>query len=72
MMPTIRSFVTNLRFFSSSSKNIDWKKLKYKSKVPATAVKSPFPETTTRIKITENEMNLLERLSLVDLDRKYV
>lgn len=70
MLPTMRSSVTKLRLFSSSSKNIDWKQLKFKTKVPASAVKSPFPETTTRIKITENEMNLLERLSLVDLDRK--
>lgn len=55
---------------SSSSSKIDWKKLKYETKVPQNVVKSQFSEKTTRIRITEDEMNLLERLSLVDLDRK--
>lgn len=66
-----RNFV-RLRFLSSSSKTIDWKQLKFKTKVPQTPVKSAFSEETTRIKITEDEMILLERLSLVDLDRKSV
>lgn len=59
-----------LRFSSSSTKQINWKELKFKTKVPQTVVKSQFAEKTTRIQITEDEMNLLERLSLVDLDRK--
>ena len=68
-MPILRN-CTKIRFFCSTSKNIDWKQLKFKTKVPQTPVKSAFLETTTRVKISEDEMNLLERLSLVDLDRK--
>lgn len=64
-----RNFL-RLRFASSNSSGVEWSKLKFKTKVPQHVVKSSFPETTTRIKITEGEMNLLERLSLVDLDRK--
>jgi hypothetical protein len=59
-----------LRYSSSISKSIDWKQLKFKTKVPQTVVKSSFAEKTTRIKINEDEIKLLERLSLVDLDRK--
>lgn len=64
--------LTKLRFLSSSSTSINLKGLKFKTKVPQSPVKSQFAETTTRIKITEEEMNLLERLSLVDLERKLV
>jgi hypothetical protein len=59
-----------VRYSSSSSKAIDWKQLKFRTKVPQTTVKSSFAEKTTRIKINEDEIKLLERLSLVDLDRK--
>lgn len=65
----LKSYV-NLRFFSSCSSKIDWKSLQFKSKVPQSVVPSKFSEKTIRTKITEAEMNLLERLSLVDLDRK--
>lgn len=62
-----------LRTFCSSNKKIfDWKEIKYKTKVPQQTVKSQFSEKTERIKITENEIFLLEKLSLVDLERKYV
>lgn len=61
-------FLQILRF--SSTTKIDWKQLKFKTKVPQNVVKSTFSEKTTRIKIKEDEMILLERLSLVDLDRK--
>lgn len=60
----------SLRFFSSNKNVIDWKSLKFPSKVPENVVPSPFSEKTTRIKITEDEIVLLERLSLVDLERK--
>lgn len=69
-MPIFIRLLPRLRFFSSKSDKLDWKKLEFKTKVPQNVVKSSFPETTRRIKITENEMNLLERLSLVDLERK--
>lgn len=69
-MPILMKTFTRLRLMSSSSSKIDWKKLKYETKVPQNVVKSQFSEKTTRIRITEDEMNLLERLSLVDLDRK--
>jgi hypothetical protein len=69
-MSILKSSLRISRFFSSDSSKIDWKKLNHKSKVPQNVVKSKFAEITTRIKITEDEMNLLERLSLVDLDRK--
>lgn len=59
----------SLRFFCSGRRKIEWNKLKFKTKVPQSVVKSQFAETTTRVKITEDEMNLLERLSLVDLER---
>jgi len=62
-----------LRTFCSSNKKIfDWKEIKYKTKVPQQTVKSQFSEKTERIKITEDEIFLLEKLSLVDLERKYV
>lgn len=63
-------YFANYRFLCTGSSKIEWNKLKFKTKVPQGVVKSQFPEKTTRIKITEDEMNLLERLSLVDLDRK--
>lgn len=69
MQNLVKSFAT-LRFFSSNANKINWKELKFKTKVPQDVVKSKFAEKTTRITITEDEMNLLERLSLVDLDRK--
>lgn len=59
----------SLRFFCSRHRKIEWNKLKFKTKVPQSVIKSQFAETTTRVKITEDEMNLLERLSLVDLER---
>lgn len=69
-MQNLGKSFSRLRFFSSSTNKIDWKELKFKTKVPQSVVKSQFAEKTTRIKITEEEMNLLERLSLVDLERK--
>lgn len=57
------------RFFSNSSKTIDWKSLKFSSKVPDSVVSSAFSEKTTKTKITEEEIFLLEKLSLVDLER---
>lgn len=69
-MMSFKKTYSILRFFSSKSYKIDWNKTNFKTKVPQTVVKSSFIETTTRTKITEVEMNLLERLSLVDLDRK--
>lgn len=56
-------------FCSSSVKKIEWNKLKFKSKVPPYPIKSPFSEKTEKIKITEEEIKLLEKLSLVDLER---
>lgn len=56
-------------FCSSSARKIEWNKLKFKSKVPSHPVKSPFSEKTEKIKITEEEIKLLEKLSLVDLER---
>lgn len=56
-------------FCSGNVKKIDWNKLKYKSKVPSEPVKSIFPEKTEKIKISEEEIKLLEKLSLVDLER---
>ena len=49
---------------------IDWTSLKFMSKVPQQVVRSAFPEETTRIKISVEEIKLLEKLSLVDLERK--
>lgn len=47
--------------------------LNFKTKVPQQVVKTQFDEfKNEKIKITESEMILLERLSLVDLDRKYM
>lgn len=69
-MPILTRTLTNLRFISSKRSEIDWKKLNFQTKVPQSVVKSQFSEKTVRVKITEEEMNLLERLSLVDLDRK--
>lgn len=59
----------SVRFFSAHKNVIDWKSLKFPSKVPKTVVASSFSEKTTRTKITEDEIVLLERLSLVDLER---
>lgn len=56
-------------FCSANVKKIQWNKLKYKSKVPAAPVKSIFLEKTEKIKISEEEIKLLEKLSLVDLER---
>ena len=69
-MPILIKTFMRLRHLSCSTSKIDWKSLKFKTKVPQSVVKSQFAEKTTRIKITEDEINLLERLSLVDLDRK--
>ena len=45
--------------------------LNFKTKVPQQVVKTQFDEfKNEKIKITESEIILLERLSLVDLDRK--
>jgi aspartyl-tRNA(Asn)/glutamyl-tRNA(Gln) amidotransferase subunit C len=55
------------RFFCTK---INWKQLKHPTKVPQNVVKSAFPEATTRVKVTEDEIKLLEKLSLVDLERK--
>lgn len=45
--------------------------LNFKTKVPQQVVKGQFDEfKTEKVKITESEIILLERLSLVDLDRK--
>lgn len=45
--------------------------LNFKTKVPQQAVKGQFDEfKTVKVEITESEIILLERLSLVDLDRK--
>jgi hypothetical protein len=57
------------RFFSTK---IEWNKIIFKTKVPQNVVKSVFSEETTRVKVTEQEIKLLEKLSLVDLERKYV
>lgn len=56
-------------YCSSNFKKVELRKLKYKSKVPAAPVKSIFSEKTEKIKISEEEILLLEKLSLVDLDR---
>ncbi|CAO1413184.1 unnamed protein product [Diamesa serratosioi] len=49
---------------------INFTKLNYKTKVPQQAVKAQFNESRNeKVKITEDEIILLERLSLVDLDR---
>ena len=69
-MSSLPKNINKFRFLSNHARTINWKELKFKTKVPQTPVKSTFSEKTTRIKITEDEMNLLERLSLVDLDRK--
>lgn len=55
------------RFFTSK---IDWTNLNFMTKVPQTVVESAFPEVTTRIKVSDEEIKLLEKLSLVDLERK--
>lgn len=68
MLVVARNYAS-LRFFCYSRSKINWKELKFKTKVPQSVVKSTYAESTTRIKITEDEMNLLERLSLVDLER---
>ncbi|KAG5680837.1 hypothetical protein PVAND_010319 [Polypedilum vanderplanki] len=52
------------------NKIFNWKELKYKTKVPQNVVKSIFEEKTEKIKVTEEEIILLEKLSLVDLERK--
>lgn len=45
--------------------------LNFKTKVPQQVVKTQFDEfKNQKIEITESEIILLERLSLVDLDRK--
>lgn len=49
---------------------VDWTNLKFTSKVPQMVVKSVFPEITTRIEVSVEEIKLLEKLSLVDLERK--
>lgn len=53
---------------------LDFKALKYKSKVPATPIESSdkFKSSNEEIeiKISEGEIKLLERLSLVDLDSR--
>lgn len=59
------------RFMVKPTIPIDWKQLQFATKVPQSVVRSKFDKKTERIKITEAEMNLLERLSLVDLDRTY-
>lgn len=64
--------LTWLRLLSSRSASIDWTNLKFKTKVPQQAVKPQFLENITRTKISEEDINLLERLSLVDLERKLV
>lgn len=56
-------------YCGSSVKKIEWNKLKFESKVPSHPVKSPFSEKTEKIKISEEEIHLLEKLSLVDLER---
>lgn len=67
----IFNFTLIKRFSSNSTpKSIDWKTLKFKTKVPESSVPSAFSEKTERIKITEEEIILLEKLSLVDLERK--
>jgi hypothetical protein len=48
---------------------IDWTSLKFRTKVPQSVVSSQFEEKTERIKVTEPEIELLEKLSLVDLER---
>jgi hypothetical protein len=69
-----RAILLNLMFkrslCSSHSKITDWKVLKHKTKVPQSVVKSQFAEKTEKIKITEDEIILLEKLSLVDLERR--
>lgn len=71
MLRTNLQNLIKLRVFcSSSKKSFDWKDLKFKTKVPQQTVKSQFSEKTEKIKITEDEIFLLEKLSLVDLERK--
>ncbi|CAO1411170.1 unnamed protein product [Diamesa tonsa] len=50
---------------------VNFTELNFKTKVPQQVVKTQFDEfKTEKVKITESEIILLERLSLVDLDRK--
>lgn len=56
-------------FCSARVRKIEWNKLKFKSKVPSEPVKSIFSQKTEKIKISEEEIKLLEKLSLVDLER---
>lgn len=65
----INLIAINRTLCSSSASKIKWNKLKYKSKVPEHPVRSSFSEKTEKIKITEEEIKLLEKLSLVDLER---
>lgn len=49
---------------------INWKQLKFKTKVPQSVVNSASWEKTVRVNVTEEEIKLLEKISLVDLERK--
>ena len=72
--PIVNKIVLNRlsRTIVDSAKTvINFTELNFKTKVPQQVVKAPFDEfKNEEIKITENEIILLERLSLVDLDRK--
>lgn len=57
-------------FCNSRPKITNWKEIKFKTKVPQQVVNSQFSEKTEKIKITEEEIVLLEKLSLVDLERR--
>ncbi|XP_055911781.1 glutamyl-tRNA(Gln) amidotransferase subunit C, mitochondrial [Eupeodes corollae] len=71
------SFRTQHRFFcnkkaldtSGDSPTINWKELKYETKVPLEPV-VPFIPEPQDIEIDSKTIQLLERLSLVDLDSK--
>ncbi|CAO1402507.1 unnamed protein product [Diamesa hyperborea] len=50
---------------------VNFTEVNFKTKVPQQVVKTQFDEfKTEKVKVTESEIILLERLSLVDLDRK--
>lgn len=63
-------FFIKRSYCNSNSKIFNWKELKYKTKVPQNVVKSIFEEKTEKIKVKETEIILLEKLSLVDLEKK--
>lgn len=66
-----RKYCSSARDFKSKSKSLNFRELKFESKVPVEPVAPPVSvESAEKFQIDKSTLELLERLSLVNLSDK--